>query len=237
MTKKRLLGDIKLIKNDPHDFFEAVPREENMLIWNFLLKGPPDSDYTGGYYFGDILFTSEYPLKPPDFIMKTPNGRFEINKKICLSNTGFHTDTWSPMWNVNAMLNGFLSIMLDDKEDGLSHIHLSKEQRKTFAANSIEYNKKNYKSILDNFPRFLKENGDPNLTQSVKSASSKPAQVDKVDKVDKVDPASSKHTETKDMGLVTEKLEKLKIKEVAGEVVLTKKVKRVYKKKVKTVNS
>jgi hypothetical protein len=33
---------------------------------------------------------SEYPFKPPEVYMLTPSGRFEINKKICLSISSFH---------------------------------------------------------------------------------------------------------------------------------------------------
>lgn len=33
---------------------------------------------------------SDYPFKPPEVYMLTPSGRFEVNKKICLSISSFH---------------------------------------------------------------------------------------------------------------------------------------------------
>ena len=161
ICKKRLLGEIKLLKKDPHEYIDVSPDDKDLLIWHFLIKGPEFSDFKGGYYIGKIMHNPEYPLKPPDFMMMTPSGRFEIGHKICLSNTGYHTSEWTPMWNIHTILTGFLSIMLDDKEHGISHIHYSKEQREEYARQSTEYNKKNHQSLIKNFTRFLDDDGNP----------------------------------------------------------------------------
>ena len=50
----------------------------------------------------ELLFNSQielsqsYPLKSPNFYFMTPNGRFEINEKICLNFTKFHPENWNP---------------------------------------------------------------------------------------------------------------------------------------------
>ena len=157
LCKKRLLGEIKLLKKDPHIYIDIAPDEQNLLLWYFLIKGPEFSDYDGGFYIGKILHNPEYPLKPPDFMMLTPNGRFMINLNICLSNSSYHSEEWSAMWNIHAILTGFLSIFLDDSEHGISHIHDDKDKRKSYAISSIEYNKKNYPEIIKLFTRFLDE--------------------------------------------------------------------------------
>jgi len=159
--KKRLLGEIKLLKKDPHLYIDVSPDETNLLIWFFLIKGPEFSDFNGGYYIGKILYEPEYPTKPPNFIMLTPNGRFDINQQICLTNSSYHSNEWTALWNIHTTLTGFLSIMLDDIEHGISHIFNSTEDRKQYALNSIEYNKLNHKDILKLFTRFLDENGNP----------------------------------------------------------------------------
>jgi ubiquitin-conjugating enzyme E2 J2 len=159
MTKKRLINDNKILRKDPHPCFECYPNTDNILEWPFILIG--QDDFEGGYFVGKIMHNIAYPQKPPDFMMLTPNGRFLINRKICLSNTGYHANEWSPMWTISAILNGFISIMLDDKENGISHIHYSKEKRKIMAEESVEYNKTNNKEIIKKFTRFLDENGDP----------------------------------------------------------------------------
>lgn len=160
ICKKRLLGEIRLLKKDPHQYIEVAPDDKELLIWYFLVKGPEFSDFRGGYYIGKIMHNPEYPLKPPDFMMLTPSGRFNIGSKICLSNSSYHSDEWSALWNIHTILTGFLSIMLDDKEHGISHIHCTKGEREMHAKNSIEYNKKNHPAIIKLFSRFIDENGN-----------------------------------------------------------------------------
>jgi ubiquitin-protein ligase len=138
-----------------------MPDEDNYLIWYFLIKGSPDTEYACGYYLGKVLHTQEYPDTPPDFIMLTPNGRFMVDHKICISSSGYHSNEWSPTLNINAILLGFLSIWLDDKEHGVSHIFEPTEKRKLHALNSIEHNKKYFSKIISRFTRFLDEKGYP----------------------------------------------------------------------------
>lgn len=47
-------------------------------------------------YHGRIYLSNEYPIKPPNLYFTTPNGRFEINTKICLNITKFHPESWNP---------------------------------------------------------------------------------------------------------------------------------------------
>ena len=152
---KRLNGDLKLLKKEPLKYIRAIPYSDDMLTWYFILKGPEFSDYKNGFYLGKIVHNIEYPLKPPDFYMLTPNGRFRINKKICLSNSSYHSNEWSAMWNIKSILIGFLSIMLDDNENGISHIHQSKTEREMYALNSKQYNEINYRDINKNFKEFI----------------------------------------------------------------------------------
>ena len=160
--KKRIMGDLKLLKKDPPEFIDVCPDETNLLIWNFLIKGPPDSPYEGGYYIGQIIHSPNYPFSPPDYHMLTPSGRFEVNRKICLTNSGFHTSDWSPMWNIHSLLMGFLSNMLEEGDvHNVAHLNESIPNRKKYAKESIEYNKKYHQKLNTLFTRFLDENGNP----------------------------------------------------------------------------
>jgi ubiquitin-protein ligase len=171
MRAKRLIGELRLLKKDPLEDIDSILEVDkiilnpttNELTWPFLIKGPDFSDYKGGYYIGQIILGPEYPQKPPDYMMLTPNGRFMTDKKICISNTGFHSNEWSPMWTIKSNLIGFLSIMLDDKEHGISHITTSKEEREKFAQESIQFNILYYKNIFSNFKRFVGVDKEGNL--------------------------------------------------------------------------
>ena len=50
--------------------------------------------------------------------MITPNGRFATNKRLCLSISDFHPDTWNPAWSVATILTGLLSFMVRERERG-----------------------------------------------------------------------------------------------------------------------
>ena len=168
ICQRRLQGDLKMVKTQPLEYIDASPDESNILLWYFLIKGPEYSEYSGGYFIGKIIFSPEYPLKAPDFMMLTPNGRFDDGHKICLTNSGYHSNEWSAAWTINAILVGFLSIMLDDKEHGISHIRRSKDERKNYAQNSVEYNKKHHTDIIKLFTRFLDINGNPRSEEEQK---------------------------------------------------------------------
>uniref|UniRef100_A0A8C2RHA2 UBC core domain-containing protein n=1 Tax=Capra hircus TaxID=9925 RepID=A0A8C2RHA2_CAPHI len=73
--------------------------QDNLFEWHFTVRGPPDSDFDGGVYHGRIVLPPEYPMKPPSIILLTANGRFEVGKKICLSISGHHPETWQPSWS------------------------------------------------------------------------------------------------------------------------------------------
>ena len=69
-----------------------------MFEWHFTMRGPDNSDYSCGFYHGRIVFPADYPFSPPSISFLTPNGRWEVEKKICLSVTGYHPESWQPAW-------------------------------------------------------------------------------------------------------------------------------------------
>jgi ubiquitin-conjugating enzyme E2 J1 len=155
ITIKRLHGEVKLLEKEPLELVQAYPMEDNMYIWYFIMKGPIDTDYFGGYYIGKIMLSHGYPQSPVDFMMLTPSGRFEIGKKICLTNSGYHSDQWTAMWNMRTIILAFLSIMSDDSTTGISHIKESPAQRKNHALNSFDYNLRNHSDLLKKFTKFV----------------------------------------------------------------------------------
>ena len=49
----------------------------------------------GGVYHGKLLFPAAYPFKPPSILMLTPNGRFAVNQRLCLSMSDYHPESWN----------------------------------------------------------------------------------------------------------------------------------------------
>lgn len=73
-----------MMQKDPPAYCYARPMESDVLTWHFILRGPPDTPYAGGEYWGQLMFPSDYPYKPPGIKVHTPNGRFKENEKICV---------------------------------------------------------------------------------------------------------------------------------------------------------
>lgn len=136
-------------------YITAEPLPSNILEWHYVIKGPEDSPYHGGYYHGTLLFTKEFPFKPPSIYMVTPNGRFKTNKRLCLSISDFHPDTWNPAWSVATILTGLLSFMLETTPTLGSCESTSYEKRK-YARQSLEFNMKN-EVFCELFPEVCEE--------------------------------------------------------------------------------
>ncbi|XP_058462682.1 ubiquitin-conjugating enzyme E2 J2 [Malaya genurostris] len=151
----RLKQDYMRLKRDPVPYITAEPLPSNILEWHYVIKGPEDSPYHGGYYHGTLLFTKEFPFKPPSIYMITPNGRFKTNKRLCLSISDFHPDTWNPAWSVATILTGLLSFMLETTPTLGSCESTTYEKRK-YARQSLEFNMKN-EVFLELFPETCDE--------------------------------------------------------------------------------
>jgi len=152
----RLDNEYKQINDEKNPLFDALP-SDNILEWYFLIKGI--DDYDGGYYLGKILFPPNFPFYPPDFIMLTPNGKFDVNGKICLSNTGYHADQWNPLWTIINFIIGIISIMHEHDTSGIRHKRYDVNDIKTKALESVDFNKTNYYNIWTKFSRFVNKDG------------------------------------------------------------------------------
>lgn len=196
MTLKRLNKELEILNKDPSAYFDAKPDEDNMLVWYFLLRGAEKSDYVNGWYLGKITHDPEYPMKPSNFQMLTPSGRYAINTNICLSFTSYHKEEWSPLWNIASLIDGISSNMCDDKqiEHGLGSLKNTPQQRAEFANDSIAYNLQNHEKIFTSFTRFIDADGMPKSNEEI-LLSSKPKKKKKTadtEQVESVEPGASK---------------------------------------------
>ena len=154
IQKKRFDNEKKLLLTEPLHYCTAYPDDNDPLIWYFIIYGQQDSHYYGGKFIGKITHSKKYPVEPPSYEMLTPNGRFEVKKEICLTNSRFHKGEWSSTWNIKTILIAFNSIFNGDDTTGIGHIFKSEEERKKFSIESDEYNKKNHADIYEKFFTF-----------------------------------------------------------------------------------
>lgn len=85
----------------------------------------------------------------------TPNGRFKPNKRLCLSISDYHPDTWNPAWSASTILTGLLSIMLENTPL-LGSCESTTNEKRRLAMNSMEFNLKN-EMFCELFPELVVE--------------------------------------------------------------------------------
>ncbi|TBU47997.1 ubiquitin-conjugating enzyme/RWD-like protein [Dichomitus squalens] len=138
---KRIMQEARELANDPCTDYAAAPLEDDIFEWHCTIRGPPGTEFEGGLYHFRILLPSEYPFRPPAIMMLTPNGRFELNTKICISFTNYHEELWQPAWGVRTAiigLQGFFPLK-GTAAVGVGAIEYPTAERKRLAALSREW--------------------------------------------------------------------------------------------------
>ena len=78
MAMKRLINEYKELSNSPNEYMVAGPiNEDNLFIWDVLVRGPDDTPFDGGCFKGKLVFPKDYPLHPPELT-------FTSNIWVCL---------------------------------------------------------------------------------------------------------------------------------------------------------
>jgi ubiquitin-conjugating enzyme E2 J2 len=155
---KRLNKEIMMYQKENFKFPNLIlkPKEDNILIWYFIIYDLKETPFENGFYFGKITLPNEYPLKPPNFIFYTPNGRFETNKNICTTFSAYHQETYTSTWNILTMMEGLISFMTDIIPDkGIGYIHSTDEEKQNYAKQSQSWNSKN-----DEFIKIFNDQND-----------------------------------------------------------------------------
>jgi ubiquitin-conjugating enzyme E2 J2 len=155
MAVRRLRRELKALHKSPmkNPTIVAVPNESNILEWHYVLEGVQGTPYEGGYYHGKLVFPKEYPLKPPSVLMLTPSGRFTPNRRLCLSMSDFHPETWNPMWSVSTILTGLYSFFIETSPT-MGSIETTSATKRKLARQSLAYNVKD-KHFCDQFPHYV----------------------------------------------------------------------------------
>eukprot|EP00756_Hemistasia_phaeocysticola_P048301 Hpha_TRINITY_DN22732_c0_g1::TRINITY_DN22732_c0_g1_i1::g.34224::m.34224/K04554/UBE2J2, NCUBE2, UBC6; ubiquitin-conjugating enzyme E2 J2 len=160
MAISRLRKEAKDFHRDPPPYIYIGLNEQNLLEWDYLLEGPPDTPYQGGWYHGRVRFPSDYPTSPPEIVMFTPSGRFKISTPLCLSMSNFHPESWLPSWSVATILKGLLSFMCEETPTQGS-VETSVAEKKALAQQSAAHNRSNatFRKLFPEFDTIVAEAG------------------------------------------------------------------------------
>jgi len=104
IQSKRLLKEKRRLYEDQKEINELgiyIHWGDTVNNAKAMIVGPPGTPYEYGFFFYDIQFPDQYPIKPPSVKFCTGDGRVRFNPnlyvegKVCLSILG----TWSgPSW-------------------------------------------------------------------------------------------------------------------------------------------
>lgn len=136
---RRIHAELKEIASSPSRHWIAAPAADDLFEWQFALRGPRDSDFEGGIFTGRLVLPVNYPLAPPSIMLLTPNGRWEVGKKICLSNSNYHPELWQPAWGIRTMVEALRSHMPLPGDGAIGALDWPSDLRKQLARESLDF--------------------------------------------------------------------------------------------------
>jgi ubiquitin-conjugating enzyme E2 D len=116
MAQNRINKELLDLRNDPPLNCSAGPLGDDIFHWQATITGPEDTPFSGGIFFLDIVFPTQYPFKPPKIYFKTKIYHPNINSNggICLD---ILKDQWSPALTIAKTLLSICSLMGDPNPD------------------------------------------------------------------------------------------------------------------------
>jgi ubiquitin-conjugating enzyme E2 G1 len=154
MALKRLQMELTEHYRDPNYYYSIEPDYNNFLKWNILLLGPTDTIFEGGIFKCELVFSKEYPNKPPafKFITNIPHPNIYPDGKICISilhqgidQYGYEdiSERWSPSQSVNSIILSVLSLLSSPNFESPANVDASRMWQDNFNL----YKKEIYKIV------------------------------------------------------------------------------------------
>ena len=85
------------------------------------------------------LHSSFLKRKISRYILLQPNGRFETGKKICLSISGHHPESWQPSWSIRTALLAIIGFMPTPGQGTIGSLDYPKSERVKLAKKSTSF--------------------------------------------------------------------------------------------------
>ncbi|AMN83845.1 hypothetical protein D5b_00426 [Faustovirus] len=137
----------------PHEYLKFAMSPEDVNTWYILIenvKGEED-EFEGGQYLVRMKAPANFPFSPPEFYFMTPNGLYDVEKKVCISIGEFHKESYQATLGMLGFAEQLVSGMTDVKflGHGISILHLTAADRKRYALESENYNHTHNRKFLD----------------------------------------------------------------------------------------
>eukprot|EP00835_Amoeboradix_gromovi_P001053 NODE_41_length_29768_cov_0.533924.p16 type:complete len:147 gc:universal NODE_41_length_29768_cov_0.533924:28956-29396(+) len=143
MSVKRIQVELKNLMENPIKGVHIIPNEDDVLSWIVKITGPAGTPYEKGTFSINIVFTSDFPFKPPKILFKTkiyhPN--FDSDGNICLS----LLNNWKPASRISVLITAILQLLLEPNlEDPIATepAELYRTNKDEFIKNAKDFTKK-----------------------------------------------------------------------------------------------
>jgi ubiquitin-conjugating enzyme E2 J1 len=150
------LNQFKRAVRTPEDNVKYAISKDNPLVWYAMLHGIAD-DFEGGEYLVRIETTPKFPYAPPWFYLMTPNGVYDIEKKVCIDIGGYHSQNFRAVLGVDGFAKQLVSGIIGGIDHGISILHTTSEQKKALAKLSKMYNEENHPEIVEHINNTYEE--------------------------------------------------------------------------------
>ena len=122
-------------------------------IWKVTLSGPKDTSYKGGFFFFQVEFPEDYPLKPPKVYFLTPIYHLNVNPRaprssedIPLGHISLSTlSWWKPEYTMREVFINIFALFYKANPDspyGLDRADEYKENRAVYEEKIKHFTKK-----------------------------------------------------------------------------------------------
>jgi ubiquitin-protein ligase len=153
MAMKRLMNEYQQYLKDPNPYYNIVPNEKDIFVWDVLLFGSSGTIFEGAIFKCQFKFNNEYPNKPPEFkfISNFPHPNIYTDGKVCISilhegkdqfNYEHISERWNPSHSVNSILMSILTIISTPNFESPANVDASIMWRNNWTE---------YKKIIYNF--------------------------------------------------------------------------------------
>eukprot|EP00292_Cryptomonas_paramecium_P023585 CAMPEP_0113661944 /NCGR_PEP_ID=MMETSP0038_2-20120614/283_1 /TAXON_ID=2898 /ORGANISM="Cryptomonas paramecium" /LENGTH=151 /DNA_ID=CAMNT_0000576747 /DNA_START=8 /DNA_END=463 /DNA_ORIENTATION=+ /assembly_acc=CAM_ASM_000170 len=136
-SRRRLMRDFKRLQTDPPSGISGAPAVDNIMHWSAVIFGPDDTPWEGGTFKLSLVFSEDYPNKPPQvkFITKMFHPNIYADGAICLD---ILQNQWSPIYDISAILTSIQSLLTDPNPNSPAN----SEASKMYVENKGEYNRR-----------------------------------------------------------------------------------------------
>ena len=117
MATKRIQKELQeLIKDTPANCSAGPESDSDIFRWRATIIGPTETPYENGIFQLLLIFSSEYPFKPPkvSFVTKIYHPNINSNGGICLD---ILKNNWSPALTISKILISICSLLNDPNPD------------------------------------------------------------------------------------------------------------------------